>query len=129
MKTMRTLALFPIGLVSGVLVSGMLALAQDSADMVDKAPPPVEAALRARIDQYYHAFMAGKYKEAYLLVADDSQDAFLETDKQPYKSCDTLKIRYSEDFTKAVWSKAAKANGSGTAWSRRPCSRSRAIGR
>src|SRR5580704_4820244 len=102
MKTMRTLALFPIGLVSGVLVSGMLALAQDSADMVDKAPPPVEAALRARIDQYYHAFMAGKSKEAYLLVADDSQDAFLETDKQPYKSCDTLKIRYSEDFTKAV---------------------------
>ncbi len=102
MKTTRTLALFPIGLVSGVLVSGMLALAQDSADMVDKAPPAVEAALRARIDQYYHAFMAGKYKEAYLLVADDSEDAFLETDKQPYKSCETLKIRYSEDFTKAV---------------------------
>jgi hypothetical protein len=34
--------------------------------------------LRARVDQYYHAFMAGKYKQAYLLVADDSQDAFLE---------------------------------------------------
>ena len=94
---MRTLVLFSIGLVSGKLV-----LAQESSDMVDKAPPAVEAALRARIDQYYHAFMAGKYKEAYLLVADDSQDAFLETDKQPYKACETLKIRYSEDFTKAV---------------------------
>src|ERR1700722_5652370 len=112
---MRTLALFPIGLTRAAIilsllpVSCMLALAQDSADMVDKAPPPVEAALRARIDQYYHAFMAGKDKEAYLLVTDDSQDAFLETDKQQYKACETLKIRYSADFTKAVAVESCKS--------------------
>jgi hypothetical protein len=101
---MRTLVLFSIGLVSGTL-----GLAQDSADFVDKAPPPVDAALRAHIDQFYHAFMAGKYKEAFLLVADDSQNAFLETGKEQYKACETLKIRYSEDFTKAVVVESCKS--------------------
>jgi hypothetical protein len=94
---MRTLALSSL-----LLVGGMLGLAQDSKELVDKAPAPVEQALRARIDQYYQAFIAGKYKEAYLLVADDSQDAFLEAGKQQYKSCETLRIRYSENFTKAL---------------------------
>jgi len=91
-----------LSLSSLLLVSGILGLAQDSQDLVDKAPAPVEQALRARIDQYYHAFMAGKYKDAYVLVAEDSQDAFLEADKQQYKACETVRIRYSENFTKAV---------------------------
>jgi hypothetical protein len=92
-----------------LLVSGILGLAQDSTELVDKAPPPVEEALRARIDQYYHAFMAGKYKDAYLLVDDASQDAFLETDKQQYKGCDTLKIRYSDNYTKAIVVESCKS--------------------
>jgi hypothetical protein len=95
-KTMRTLTLFSL-----LLVSGLLGLAQDSTEYFDKASPPIEEALRARIDQYYHAFMAGKYKDAYLLVADDSQDAFLEADKEQYRDCETVKVRYSDNFTKA----------------------------
>jgi hypothetical protein len=87
---------------SFLLVSGMLGLAQNSTELVDKAPPPIEEALRARIDQYYHAFMEGKFKDAYLLVADDSQDAFLESAKQQYRACETAKIRYSDNFTKAI---------------------------
>jgi hypothetical protein len=94
---MKTLALSSL-----LLVSGILGLAQDSTDQFDKAPPPVDEALRGRVDQYYHAFMAGKFKDAYLLVADDSQDAFLESDKQQYKACETIKIRYSDNFTKAT---------------------------
>jgi len=80
----------------------VLGLAQDSTDLLDKAPPPIEEALRARIDQYYRAFMEGKFKDAYLLVADDSQDAFLGSAKQQYKACETAKIRYSDNFTKAI---------------------------
>jgi hypothetical protein len=94
---MKTLALSAF-----LLVSGILALAQESTELLDKAPPPIDEALRARVNQYYHAFMAGKFKEAYLLVADDSQDAFLQAEKDQYKACDTIKIRYSDNFSKAV---------------------------
>jgi hypothetical protein len=94
---MRTLALSSL-----LLVSGILGLAQDSTELLDKAPPPIDEALRARVDKYYHAFVAGKFKEAYLLVADEAQDAFLEAEKAQYKACETIKIRYSDNFTKAV---------------------------
>jgi hypothetical protein len=94
---MRTLSF-----ASLLLVSGMLGLAQDPSELVDKAPPSVDEALRARIDKYYNAFTAGKYKDAYPLVDDASQDGFLESDKQQYKGCETLKIRYSDNFTKAA---------------------------
>ncbi len=97
LKTMRTLALSLL-----LLVSGLLGLAQDSTELLDKAPAPIDEALRARVDQFYQAFVAGKYKDAYLLVDDESQNAFLEGDKQQYKGCETLKIRYSDNFTKAV---------------------------
>lgn len=93
---MKTLALSSL-----LLVSGIFGLAQDS-EQLDKAPPAVDEALRARVDQYYHAFMEGKFKAAYVLVADDSQDAFLAADKQQYKACETIKIRYSDNFTKAT---------------------------
>jgi hypothetical protein len=91
---MRTFALSSL-----LLVSGLLGLAQDS---TDKAPPAVEEALRARVDQYYHAFMAGKFKDAYLLVADDSQDAFMAAGKEQFKACETIKIGFSDNFTKAT---------------------------
>ena len=96
LKTMKTLAAFSL-----LLISGILLFAQEKTEMFDKAPPAVDEALRARVDQYYHAFMEGKFKEAYLLVSDESQDAFLESDKDRYKACETIKIRYSDDFTKA----------------------------
>jgi hypothetical protein len=102
---MRTLAVSSLLLVSGILV-----FAQDSKEMFDKAPPAIDQALRARIDQYYHAFMEGKFKEAYLLVSEESQDAFLESDKDRYKACETIKIRYSDDFTKAVVIESCKTD-------------------
>jgi hypothetical protein len=93
---MKALALYSL-----LLASGFLGLAQNPADQEDKAPPAIDEALRARVTQYYQAFMAGKFKEAYPLVADDSQDAFFEADKAQYKACETIKIRYSDNFTKA----------------------------
>jgi hypothetical protein len=102
---MRTLALSSL-----MLISGLLGLAQDSKEQLDKAPPPIDEALRTRVEQYYQAFIAGKFKDAYLLVADDSQDAFIGSSKEQYKSCETIKTQYSDNFTKATVVESCKAD-------------------
>ena len=78
--------------------------------MVDKAPPAIDEALRARVGKFYGAFVAGKFKDAYLLAADDSQDAFFELSKDQYKSFEIIKMRYSDNFTKAVVVTAIKSD-------------------
>jgi hypothetical protein len=83
------------------LAAGSLLWGQDPSDLFEKAPPPIDEALRARVEKFYAAFMAGKFREAYPLVAEDSQDAFMESSKDAYKACETVKIRYSDNFTKA----------------------------
>jgi len=88
----------PLGLL---LVAGSLVFGQDPSETFDKAPGPIDEALRARVEKFYASFMAGKFKDAYLLVADDSEDAFIESDKNTYKDCETIKIAYSENFTTA----------------------------
>jgi hypothetical protein len=84
-----------------VLTLCPLLAGQDSTDLSDKAPPPIDEALRARVAQFYQAQMEGKFREAFTLVADDSQDAFFTAPKQQYKGCETIRINYSEEFTKA----------------------------
>jgi hypothetical protein len=93
---MRTLALLSL------LLSGFTAFGQDSPELTDKAPPAIDEALRARVDKFYGAFVAGKFKDAYLLAADDSQDKYFELSKDQYKACEIIKTRYSENFTKAA---------------------------
>src|SRR5579862_6600434 len=93
-----------------LLAFTFVAFAQKATDWVDQAPPEVEQALRARVEQYYNAFIAGKFKEAYLLVADDSQDAFLVADKAQYKSCETVKRRYADSFSKASVLESCKSD-------------------
>jgi len=104
---MRTRTLFSLSLL---LLSGFTAFGQDSSDMVDKAPAPIEEALRARVAKFYDAFVTGKFKDAYLLTADDSQNAFLESSKYQYKGFEIIKIRYSDNFTKAVVVTAIKSD-------------------
>ena len=99
-QPMRIMKMLRFGLF--LAATGLMMWAQDPADLFEKAPPPIDEALRARVDQFYKAYMAGKFREAYPLVAEDSQDAFLESSKDTYKGCETLKIRYSENFTKAT---------------------------
>jgi hypothetical protein len=98
-QPLRAMNIVTFGLL---LAAGSLMWGQDPAELFDKAPPPIDEALRARVDQFYEAFMAGKFREAYPLVAEDSQDAFMESSKDAYKACETIKIRYSENFTKAT---------------------------
>ena len=78
-----------------------MAAGQDNSELFDKAPAPIDEALRARVTQFYQAYMAGKFRDAYALVADDSQDAFMSSDKSEYRDCEILKIGYGENFTTA----------------------------
>ncbi len=93
---MRTL-----GLTTLLLASVLAALAQNPEQSSEKAPAEVDAALRARVTQFYGDFVAGKFKDAYLLVADDSQDTFFQMGKQQYKSCELDVVHYSGHVTKA----------------------------
>jgi hypothetical protein len=93
-----------------LLLSAFTAFGQNPSDTFDQAPPAVDEALRARIGKFYGAFIEGKFKDAYLLVADDSQDKFFELPKKQYKVCQTIRINYSEAFTKAAAVVSCKAD-------------------
>ena len=58
------------------LIVGALASGQDNSDLFEKAPPPIDEALRARVAQFYHAYTTGKFREAYPLVAEDCRMLF-----------------------------------------------------
>jgi hypothetical protein len=90
------------------LIAGALAVGQDNSNLFDKAPPPIDEALRARVAQFYGAYTSGKFRDAYSLVAEDSQDAFFAAAKEVFKSCEALRIKYSDDFTKADVLEACK---------------------
>ncbi len=66
-----------------------------------KAPPAREKALRAAVKKFADAFIAGKYRDAYLLVADDSQDHFMTMNKPQYKGYAVKNIEWADNFTKA----------------------------
>lgn len=70
-------------------------------DVFGKAPPEVDQALRARVAQYYQAFVDGKFRVAEQVVADDSRDIFYEMEKQRYLGFEIASIAYSDNFTKA----------------------------
>jgi hypothetical protein len=101
---MKLLRLWPLW------IAGALACGQDNADLFDKAPPPIDEALRARVGQFFHAYTTGKFREAYPLVAEDGQDAFLASSKNTFKSCEIVKISYSDNFTKAVVVESCKTD-------------------
>jgi hypothetical protein len=66
-----------------------------------QVPPEVDAALRARISQFYQLQMEEKYNQALQLVAEDTKDLFVGSSKAPPRSFEIQSIRYSDDFTKA----------------------------
>jgi hypothetical protein len=66
-----------------------------------QAPPEVDAALRARITQFYQFEVDGKYNQALQLVAEDTKDLFVGSSKPTYQSFTIQSIRYSGDFTTA----------------------------
>jgi hypothetical protein len=91
------------------LVSCSWASAQSS-DLFDKAPPPIDEALRARVKQFYDAHVSGKFREAFALVAEDSQDTFFAAGKQQYKTCETIRINYTEQYARATVIESCKSD-------------------
>ena len=75
--------------------------AQNPTDLLSKAPPDVDEALRARVSKYYQAFVDAKPRRAEPLVAEDSQDFFYNMKKTQLLSFEIGKIEYSDSFTKA----------------------------
>jgi hypothetical protein len=66
-----------------------------------KAPPEVDAALRARIKQFYQAHVDAKFRLADQVVAEESKDMFFASPKSKIEGFEISKITYSENFTKA----------------------------
>jgi len=79
-----------------------LAFGQNPADSTDNAPPELDQALRARVNQFYSAYVTGKWRDAFAVVADDMQDAYLGASKETYKSCELAKVTYVDKLTKAI---------------------------
>jgi len=104
MRPLATLAFCALSTVAPLLH------AQDAKDLFDKAPPAVDEALRARIHQFYLAHVDGKYRIADQVVAEDSKDFYFAAQKPKYNSCETVRINYSENFTKADAVIACKAD-------------------
>jgi hypothetical protein len=79
----------------------LAAFGQDAPPPADTPPPEVDQALRARVTQFYSANISGKWRDAFQVVADDMQNEYLAASKEKYDSCETVKISYSDNFTKA----------------------------
>lgn len=68
----------------------------------ETAPPEVDAALRARITQFYQAHVDGKYRLAEQVVAEENKDHFYAAPKPKYDSFEVIRINYKDNFTKAI---------------------------
>ncbi len=84
-----------------LLAAAALAAAQDIGSLLEKAPPDIDEALRARITRFYQLHVENKFRAAEQLVAEDSKDIFYGMDKPRCKSFAIGTIRYSDNFTRA----------------------------
>lgn len=84
-----------------VLVCSLAGLAQNLGELLAKAPPDVDGALRATVTKFYQAHVDGKFRLADELVAEDSKDAFFEADKRRCRSFQIGTVKYSDNFTRA----------------------------
>ncbi len=75
--------------------------AQPNDPSMPKPPADVDAALRARVLEFFDLHVAAQFRKAEELVAEDTKDYFYARSKPKYLSCEFSKIDYSENFTKA----------------------------
>lgn len=64
-------------------------------------PPEVDAALRARIKQFYQAHVDGKFRVADQVVAEESKDFFFAAPKPQYLGYTIIRINYHPGFQEA----------------------------
>jgi hypothetical protein len=82
-----------------LLLFAALAGAQDNP--FNKPPADVDAALRARIREFYDLHVQGKFRQADELVAEDTKDYYFNSGKPKYLSYQISRIDYFDNFTKA----------------------------
>ncbi|MFN7996301.1 MAG: hypothetical protein U0Q18_22000 [Bryobacteraceae bacterium] len=87
-------------ILSAVLAT--VALAQTPANPSETPPPEVEKALRARVSEFYQAQVDGKFRQAEPLVAEDSKDLYVGSNKPRYIGYEIKRIDWSEHFSKAT---------------------------
>lgn len=79
-----------------------VAIAQPQPEPVYKAPPDVEAALRARVSEFFQLHVEGNFQKAWRMVADDTKDYYFGAGKQKYESFRITGVKFLNDnFTKA----------------------------
>jgi hypothetical protein len=93
---------FVLSLLCGV------ALGQTAQNPFDKPPADVDVALRARANEFYDLHVAGKFRAAEQLVADDTKDAFYASGKPDIKEFRLGEVAYSGDYKKAKVTVVAK---------------------
>jgi hypothetical protein len=75
---------------------------QTATEASDKAPPKVEAALRARVSRFYQLEVEGKFRQVEPLVAEESKDFFYAANKPRYAGFSIKRIEFSDDFKRAT---------------------------
>ena len=77
------------------------AFAQPNEPFKPKPPAAVDAALRARLQEFFDLHVKGQFRKAEELVAEDTKDYFYSHNKPKYIACEFSRVDYSEHFTKA----------------------------
>lgn len=68
-----------------------------------KPPADVDAALRARVTEFFQYHVTGQFRKAEALVADDSKELFYNRNKPRYLKLEGIeRLDWSENFTKAM---------------------------
>ncbi len=73
-----------------------------AAGSLDSGPPEVEAALRARVSEFYQLEVDGKFRQAEPFVAEESKDFFYAANKPRYTGFSIKKVEFGDDFTRAT---------------------------
>lgn len=98
-----TLRILPPTLVAMMAAAAVFSQTPPAAsEKASQAPPEVDAALRARVNQFYRLETEGKFNQALQLVAEDTKDLFVGSSKPAYQSFEIQGIDYSDNFTKAA---------------------------
>ena len=79
----------------------LAALPAASQVLLRKAPPDVEEALRARVDQFYSLFQERKFRQAEAFVAEESRDRFYAMSKAPVQSFKVESVDFDDSFQTA----------------------------
>jgi hypothetical protein len=75
--------------------------AQSAGQKGPEPPPEVEKAVRARTTEFCELHKQGKFRQAELMVADETKDYFYDSAKPRYVSYQIQSIAFNEDFTQA----------------------------